>query len=336
MRVLPWKEVWQPMSDNRSPLPRWVLLALLVTGIIAISFSSIFIRWSHAPSSVMAMYRLFFTAVLMGPFVWKSKPDLKALSSSDWGLMAVSGLFLALHFLFWMESLAFTSVASSTIILALEPILILAGAYWLFKERTTRKAVLGLAVAILGAALIGWGDIGISGRALTGDLLSLAGTAAVALHLLVGQRLASRVPSLFYSFFIFLVAGTAFLIYNLARGTALSGYPAREWGIFLLLAVVPTVFGHVLFNWLLQYVNAVTVSMSVLGEPVGATILAYLLLDEKLTLTQGSAGLVIIWGVWYFMRHNQVRYAVGEADKPDKPGKRGARKKTAAGPSITG
>ncbi len=321
------------MSDNRSPLPRWVLLALLVTGIIAISFSSIFIRWSHAPSSVMAMYRLFITALLMAPFVWRSKPDLKALRRADWGLMAVSGLFLALHFLFWMESLAFTSVASSTIILALEPILILAGAYWLFKERTTRKAVLGLAVAILGAALIGWGDIGISGRALTGDLLSLAGTAAVALHLLVGQRLASRVPSLFYSFFIFLVAGTAFLIYNLTRGTALGGYPAREWGIFLLLAVVPTVFGHVLFNWLLQYVNAVTVSMSVLGEPVGATILAYLLLDEQLTLTQGAAGLVIIWGVWYFMRHNQVRYAVSEAERPDKPGK---RKKAASGPSVTG
>ncbi|MNC22533.1 4-amino-4-deoxy-L-arabinose-phosphoundecaprenol flippase subunit ArnE [compost metagenome] len=318
------------MSDNRSPLPRWVLLALLVTGIIAISFSSIFIRWSHAPSSVMAMYRLFITALLMAPFVWRSKPDLKALRRADWGLMAVSGLFLALHFLFWMESLAFTSVASSTIILALEPILILAGAYWLFKERTTRKAVLGLAVAILGAALIGWGDIGISGKALTGDLLSLAGTAAVALHLLAGQRLASRVPSLFYSFFIFCVSGTAFLVYNLARGIALGGYPAREWGIFLLLAIVPTVFGHVLFNWLLQYVNAVTVSMSVLGEPVGATILAYLLLNEKLTLIQAAAGLVIIWGVWYFMRHNKVHYAGEEAKNP------GKRKKPVAGSSVTG
>lgn len=328
------KEVPQPMTNTRSPLPRWVLLALLVAGIAAISFSSIFIRWSHAPSSVMAMNRLFITAVLMLPFVIRSKPDLRALRPGDWGLMAVSGLFLALHFLFWMESLAYTSVASSTIILALEPIFILAGAFWLFKERTTRKAILGLAVAILGAALIGWGDIGVSGKALTGDLLSLAGTAAVAAHLLVGQRMASRVPSLFYSAFVFTVSGIAFLGYNLIRGIALVSYPPREWGIFLLLAIVPTVFGHVLFNWLLQYVNAVTVSMSVLGEPVGATILAFALLGEKLTLPQLAAGLVIIWGVWYFLRHNRVRYAhTDETPLQAEPGK---RDKVAAGPSITG
>jgi drug/metabolite transporter (DMT)-like permease len=296
------------MSANRSPLPGWALTGLLITGIIAISFSSIFIRWSDAPASIMAMYRLLLTSLLVLPFVIRSRPSLSGIHLKDWGLMVASGIFLALHFLFWMESLSLTSVASSTILLALEPIFILGGAYWVFRERTTAKAVIGMSTAILGAALIGWGDIGISGQALKGDLLSFLGTAAVAVHMLIGQSAAKRVPSLLYSLTVFLVAALAFLIYNLSTSVPVTGYSQREWGIFLLLAIVPTVFGHVLFNWLLQYVNAATVSMSVLGEPVGATLLAYLMLDESLNPLQAVAGLIIIFGVWYFLRHNKVRY----------------------------
>lgn len=296
------------MPNNPSPLPRWMLILLLILGIIAISFSSIFIRWSHAQASVMAMYRLFLTCLLLLPFMLRSRPPLRSISRRDWGQMAASGIFLALHFLFWMKSLSYTSVASSTILLALEPILVLAGAYWVFRERTTARAVMGMSAAIVGAALIGWGDVGISGTALKGDLLSLIGTAAVAVHLLIGQSAAKRIPSLFYSMTVFLVAALSFLLYNLATGIPVLGYSLREWGIFALLALVPTIFGHVLFNWLLQYVNAATVSMSVLGEPVGATILAYLLLGEGLNLMQGIAGFIIIGGVWTFMRHNHVKY----------------------------
>lgn len=296
------------LNTARAPLPRWALIVLLLAGIVAISYSSIFIRWSEAPSSILAMYRLLLTGLLMLPFVIRQKPDLRRITLRDWGLMGLSGVFLALHFLFWMESLRFTSVASSTILLSLEPMFVLVGAYWLFRERTTKRAVLGMTSAIAGAALIGWGDVGISVRALQGDLLSFLGTAAVAAHMLVGQSMARRIPSLLYSLIVFQVAAASFYLYNLATGTPVTGYGRSEWGIFLLLAIVPTVFGHVLFNWLLQYVNAATVSMSVLGEPVGATLLAYLMLGESLNPLQAAAGAIIIWGVWYFLRHNKVHY----------------------------
>lgn len=296
------------MTSNRAPLPRLVLISMLVTGIVAISFSSIFIRWSNAPAPVQAMYRLFLTGLLMLPFVIRSRPAVRRITKKDWMGIVASGLFLFLHFLLWMESLSLTSVASSTILLALEPIFILAGAYWVFGERTTVRAVIGISTAIVGAAMIGWGDIGLSSTALLGDLLSLLGTAAVSVHLLIGQSLAKRIPSLFYSFAVFTVAALAFLVYNMVRAIPITGYDAREWGIFLLLAIVPTAFGHVLLNWLLQYVNAATVSMSILGEPVGATLLAYFLLGERLYGIQAAAGLIIIWGVWYFMRHNRVHY----------------------------
>lgn len=292
-----------------SPVPSWLLALLLIAGIAAISFSSIFVRWSDAPVSVMGMYRLLFTNLLMLPFALWRLPEIRRLTIRDCSLVILSGVMLCLHFLLWMNSLRFTSIASSTVLLSLEPVFVLAGAYWLYRERTTRKAVAGMCASIAGAVMIGWGDIGLSASALQGDLLSLLGTAAVAVHMLLGQALAKRISSFVYSFFVFLTAALLFLAYNAFAGYPLAGYSAQDWGIFALLAVVPTVFGHILFNWLLQYMNAATISMSVLGEPVGSTLLACVLLGEKLALAQAAAGLVIIGGVWYFLRHNRVTYA---------------------------
>lgn len=216
-------------------------------------------------------------------------------------MLVLSGTMLALHFLLWMGSLKYTSVASSTMIMALEPVFIMLGVYFLYKEKTAVSAILGLSIAIGGVVFIGWGDIGISADNLKGDLLSVGGTIAVAVHMLIGQKLVVRMPSYLYSLIVFLSAAGVFAIYNLIMGISFFNYPANEWGIFLLLAVVPTVFGHILFNWLLQYVSATTVSMNILGEPVGASILAYLLLGEQLTALQWAGGLLVMFGLGVYL-----------------------------------
>lgn len=120
-------------------------------------------------------------------------------------------------------------------------------------------------------------------------------------HLLLGQRLVVRMPSYLYSLIVFVSAALVFAVYNLITGTAFFAYPAREWGIFVLLAVVPTVFGHILFNWLLQYVSATTVSMNILGEPVGASILAFLLLGEHLSGLQWAGGVLVLAGLGVYL-----------------------------------
>ncbi len=109
------------MNSGKSfPMPMWLILLI---GIAAISFSSIFVRWSEAPVSVIAMYRLYITNLLLLPFVWKHIPAIKELKPRTWGHLFISGLALGLHFLFWMGSLRYTTVASSTAIMALEPFL---------------------------------------------------------------------------------------------------------------------------------------------------------------------------------------------------------------------
>ncbi|MEC0169577.1 DMT family transporter [Paenibacillus graminis] len=286
------------MNATKPPVP---VPLLMLAGIVAISFSAIFIKWSAAPASVQGMYRLLFTSLLMLPFARPYSGAAFALRRKDWLLLGASGVLLALHFLLWMGSLKYTSVASSTMIMALEPVFIMLGAYILYKDRSTRAAILGLAIAIFGVVCIGWGDIGLSSDNLKGDLLSVGGTVAVAGHLLIGQKLVARMPSYLYSLIVFISAAVVFAVYNLLAGISFVNYPPREWGIFILLAVVPTVFGHILFNWLLQFTSATTVSMNILGEPVGASILAFLLLGEELTGLQWSGGLLVMGGLAVYL-----------------------------------
>lgn len=289
------------MTDNKLPVSPTIPLLI---GVVAISFSSILVKWSEAPASILGMYRLFFTIIILFPFLpWKQMKHIsKKLTIKDWTLLFISGIFLGLHFLFWMDSLKHTTVASSMILTTLEPVFVMIGAYFLFKEKTSPIGLLSVCLAITGSIIIASGDIGLSSTALYGDFLSILGTLAVAIHMLAGQNLCRKIPPSIYSTFVFLIGGTILLFYNLANNVSLVHYAKNDWIIFLLLAFIPNIFGHVLFNWLLKYVDATTISMSILGEPIGAIILAYLLLGEGITLLQTIGGVLAIFGVGIFLK----------------------------------
>lgn len=302
------------MHNAVKPLGKYEIL--YVIGIIAISFSSIFIRWSHADVSVIGMYRMFLTNLLMLPLLWRYREEIRKLSAKQWRGLLFSGLMLGLHLLLWMGSLRLTTVASSTVILTLEPIIVMFGSFFLFKTKINKAMVIGVTLALLGSVAIGSGDFALSRQAVTGDLLSLLGTVAIAVHMLAGKQLLHHVSAFVYNFSVFLVAGIAMAIYNVAAGIPFTGYSRGEWGIFLLLAVIPTLFGHYLFNWLMKYLSASVVSMAVLGEPVFASLLAWVLLKESLTPLQLSAGVLILFGVWIFIRYGKEAPVLVEPGSP--------------------
>ncbi len=199
--------------------------------------------------------------------------------------------------------------------MALQPVFVMAGTFVFFKERTSTPAKAGMGIAMIGSILVGWGDIGLSDRHMIGDILLILGTIAISIHMLMSQRLLLQLPSYLYSLLVFLAAAIVFAIYNLAMGITMVNYPLREWGIFALLTVVPTVFGHLLFNWLLQYTGATTISMSILGEPIGASLLAFLLLNERMTVFQIIGGLIVIFGLYLFLRKNKEKTIIEEIEK---------------------
>lgn len=274
----------------------------LLVGMLAISFAPILVRYSDAPVSVQGMYRMLFTFLLMLPFGGKYMPAVRRLTLRDWWLLFWAGFFLALHFILWMASLTYTSIASSTILLSLEPVFVMVGTFLIFKDRASRLAIIGMVIALVGAVIVGSGDMSVSREAIFGDLLSFLGTAAVAVNMLIAKQILTRVPAYLYSLIVFFFTFLCFLVYNLSMGIELTGYARKEWIVFLLLAVIPTVFGHLVFNWLMQYVKATTISMSVLAEPVGASLLGILLFGEIVTGMQLFGGAFIIYGLYLYLR----------------------------------
>jgi drug/metabolite transporter (DMT)-like permease len=286
----------------------------LAVSIIAISFSAIFVKLSSAPSSVLSMYRLWLACLLLVPVVWKKRDEFRRIAKKDWLFLAASGFFLAFHFLLWFASLKLTTVASSTIILALQPLVSLVGGFLVFRERTTWSAVVTMMIAILGVTMIGWGDFGLSKEAILGDVLSFLSVIAVVGYLLIGQSTVKKVSHWIYSFCVFAFAAVFLTFYNIVTATPFLGYSAWDWSMFLLLATVPT-FSHIINNWLLNYVNATTISMSILGEPVGATALAVLLLHERLTGVQIIGGVLVLASVFFFLIQQQKRLVYQEASE---------------------
>jgi len=274
---------------------------LLVVSIICISLSAIFVKLSDAPSTIMVMYRMFLACLLILPIVYKYRKSFLKIKRKEWTAITFAGIFLAGHFGLWFESLNHTTVASSTLILALQPAIALIGGLIFFKEKIDIRTVAAMGIAFAGVVVVGGGSFGGGSGALLGNILSFLAVVSVVLYLMIGQRNVKSINHWVYSFLVFLVAGISVAVFNLIGGIAFTGYSGNDWLVFLMLAIFPT-GAHIIFNLLLNYVNTTTVSMSTLGEPIGASILAVILLNEVLTSVEMIGGVLIIAGIFYFLR----------------------------------
>ena len=286
-------------GDSRMSINPYLVLLL---GVLASGFSSIFTRMAEAPPLIIAFFRLGFTVLLIGvPTYVTGRAELAKARPRDLRLACLAGVFLALHFAVWITSLRYTSIASSTVLVTMQPLFVIIGGYWLYQERISNMGLLGAALALAGSAVIGVSDFRLGGQALYGDLLAFSGAIFLAGYVLIGRELRARMSLLPYTFMVYGAATLVLLILNIAVQSSFYPYPSMTWVWFLALAVVPTIFGHSIFSWALKYVKAAVVSVSILGEPVGATILAYLIFGEEPALLQLAGGIVIIAGLYIFI-----------------------------------
>lgn len=277
-------------------------LAVLV-GVFAISFSALFVRLSTAPAMIIATYRLLFTFLLLAPFtLLKNRQDVLSLPWRERGLAAASGACLALHFVTWFTSLNYTSVASSVVIVTTQPVFVVIGSWLLFRESISRRAMLGMALALTGSFIIGASDFQLDMRAFWGDLLALAAAIFVSGYLLIGRRMRSSVSLPAYTFYTYGSSAVLLVFASLASQTPFYPYPTNDWILFVGLALICTILGHTVFNWVLRYVQASVVSVSVLGEPLGAIIWASVFLHEYPTERQLIGAGFIFAGLFLFTR----------------------------------
>ncbi|MDM5247291.1 DMT family transporter [Lysinibacillus sp. G4S2] len=285
----------------KSPLISYTTLFL---GVIALSTSAIFVKLADAPATITAFYRMLFAAVMLLPFLLvnkRNRKELGSLSKKQWGLGLLSGLFLAAHYLLWFESLNYTSVASSTVIVTLQPLFSMVGGYFLFKERFSKGAIMGCLVAITGSIVIGWQDFQISGQALFGDILAFIAAGVITAYFFIGQYIRKKLSLIPYSIIGYTSSALFLSIFVFSQQISFVNYSTQTWLSFIGLAFIATILGQTIFNWLLKWLSTSVISMSILGETFGTCILAYFILDEVISLQQGIGIALILIGLAIFL-----------------------------------
>jgi drug/metabolite transporter (DMT)-like permease len=275
-------------------------VALLAMGVVAVSFSAILIREAHAPALTIALYRNAIAAAIVVPAALaRRREELRRLTRRQVAIAAGAGALLAAHFATWIASLSYTTIAASVVLVTASPILVAAASARLFDERVGRTAFAGILVGLCGAAVVSGGDLFVlSARAAGGDLLAMAGAVAAAGYFVAGRRLRQDVSVLTYVALVYATCAVILWPTAVIAGARLGGFPARTWGLFLLMALIPQMLGHTVFNYLLRDVSATVVAVSIMGEPVGATLLALAFFGEVPPWTAVLGGVLVLAGIY--------------------------------------
>lgn len=303
-------------ATDEAPDPR-LLTTTVTVAILAISTAAIFIRLSNAPALIIAFWRLAIaTAILAVPalLVPRYREGILALGLRDWLLLSVVGVVLAIHFASWIESLALTSVAASVTLVTLHPVFVGLASSRLFGEGLPARAWVGVVAALGGGAIIALSDSQRGPEPLLGDLLALIGAVAAAIYFLAGRGFRRRLPLLAYVVPVYAATSVALVAMALIAGDPLTGWPVREYVLFAALAIVPMILGHTLLNYALKYVTAPVIATTVLGEPVGSTILALIILSEVPPGLTVVGALVVLAGIGLVVLESEA--APGEAEEP--------------------
>jgi drug/metabolite transporter (DMT)-like permease len=289
-------------------------LLVIFIGILAVSTASIFIRFAQAEASSLsiAAYRLVIASLVLAPIaLLRYRRELAELTRGKWGIGILSGLFLAVHFTSWISSLEYTSVASSVVLVTTTPIWVALFSPFTIRESITRRILIGMGMALLGTVIIGLGDLCtfsptincpplssfVQGRAIFGDLLALIGAWSAAGYMLAGRTLREELSSIPYVFIVYGSAALILIIMVAALNIPLAGFSPPIYLWLVLIGLVPQLIGHSAFNWALGYLPASLVSVSLLGEPIGTTILAVIILREVPKPLNGFGAILILMGI---------------------------------------
>ena len=282
----------------------------LFASIISVSFAAIFIVSCDASPLSIAFFRLLFTSLLVLPFVLlhkKTRNEIRALPRSTILIMIGIGIVLAAHFAFWITSLTKTSVASSVLLVTAHPILVGPVSHYFFKERLSFINTIGISASMLGVTILVYGNYGLGSLTkdtLEGNILAMLGGVAAGLYILGGRKIRKTVSIATYAIIVYSVGTIALLTICLIFNAPIYNLDLKDYQIILLMAIVSGIFGHTLYNWCLKHIRASIASVALLGEPIGSTMLAFVIpwihqIPSKYTM---AGGVIILVGIYLTSR----------------------------------
>jgi len=289
------------------PVRPSVVSVVLFLAVLGVSLSGPLVRISTAHPLAIAVWRLVLalTVIVAIVIVRGSWRQWRALDGSAVGLAAFGGVMLALHFWAWNTSVELTTIAASVVLVNVQPLVVATlSAIWL-REAPTRQQWIGIGIAMFGAFVVAYPDLLIAGgrslrgRAAAGDALAILGAITAAIYYVIGRRLRITLDLWAYAALVYACCLASLLIIALSMGVSLGPFAAREYRIFALLALGPQLLGHTGMNWALRHVRAYQVNIVLLGEPIGATLLAALLpgIRELPTAYTLAGGALVLIGI---------------------------------------
>ncbi len=290
--------------------------AVLAIGIVAVSSSAILVMFARAqgvPAVAIAAWRLAAASVVLAPVVLiKGPSEWRRLSRADFLLAILSGFFLAFHFAFWISSLDYTSVMSSIVFVSTNPFFVGIASVLLLREPMRQWTIVGILVAALGGAIVGLTDVGQgAGESLQGDALALAGAVTVSGYLLIGRRLRRQLSLVAYIGLVYSTAALVLLALAWQMGALSLNYTPLGYLLIVLLAIGPQLIGHSAYNWALKYVSATFVTVTILAEPIGATLLAIPLFGQVPSAVKLVGGAFVLAGI-YLAARAETRVGLSE------------------------
>ena len=288
---------------------------VLGVGVVVVSFAAILIRFAHADgasSLAIAAVRLTVAAAVLAPFAWlHAGGEMLRLRRREFSLCLLSGALLAAHFWAWITSLEHTSVASSTALVTTNPLWVALASAILLRERPGGAAIAGIVLTLAGSVLIFAAD---ASRApspnsapMLGNVLALVGAISASGYLLVGRALRARISLTAYIWLAYSSAAMLLVAAALARSISFMSLPGTAWAFMVALALGPQLIGHTTFNWALRRLTATFVTVAILGEPVGAAILAWLFFNEGFTPLQLIGFVLLLAGIFVAARDEKSR-----------------------------
>lgn len=267
--------------------------------IMATSTGSIFAKAADAPALAVAAYRLGLSALMVVPAALiLARDQIVSLSPADWRDGILSGVALALHFAFWISSLNFISIASCVVLVNTTPLWVAIGAPFVTKDRMTKKTALAVGLAVTGAVIIGWGDFSAGPGAWKGDGLALAGAVTLTVYLLLGRRVREKVSLLPYVAVCYGSAAVFLWVLLILSGGASCTFSGGTWAAFWAMALIPQIFGHSAYNWALKWVSPAVVSVMLLGEPIGSSIMAWMFFNERPGAATAVGGALVLSAIY--------------------------------------
>lgn len=272
-------------------------VVVLILAVLATTYAGPIVRFASAPAVAIAFWRLTLVLPVTVGLATRERQGREARAAFP--LMLLSGLLLAVHFWTWIASLRFTTVASSVVLVSLKPLFAWGIAAWWLGERPDRHERWGIALAVAGACLIGLVDARLSLGALGGDVLALLGALTGAGYYVIGRRVRQTVGVWSYASAVYAVAAVALGFVAALRNAPLTGFGSRDWIVFGAMAAGPMLVGHTGMNYALRHFRATTVNVAALGEPVGASVIAWLVpsIHEVPPVSAVIGGVLVLAGI---------------------------------------